>query len=568
MLWFSKIREKISSLRVQKTGVSISRHDPAIVLITGRLVLAFLAVGLSLTSILNDAVGKSELLELALALVFSLCALSAMYLKRFKAGKIYNSIQILVDSILVTGVIYITGGLLSPFLFLYLLVVMTASVLFSRAFALLSACVVVVCYSGMAFFLKYSLLPLPPGQLELMMPTGGIIPQILGLLSGSSLIAVATHYLITELQLRGVSLTESNNKVEELKIREKALLGQIRSIEESTAHSEKLAEVANSEDLILEGPFVGESRLLHKIKNLIERVAPSEATVLVSGESGTGKELVAKTIHAKSNRKNNSFVAVNCGAIPSELLESELFGHKRGAFTGAVQDSLGLFRKADKGTLFLDEIGELPLHMQAKLLRALQEKSVRPIGADKDIEIDTRIIAATNRNLREEVKKGNFREDLYYRLNVININVPPLRERKEDIPHLIRMVLRKCSHDGKVPTITPRAMGLLINYSYPGNIRELENIIERAVLFGVDHIAPEHIPELRGVVPEVGHNTEIIEDEHLVFPVNLESILDETEKKYILLALEKSDGVKKKAAELLGINFRSMRYRLDKFGIE
>jgi two-component system response regulator PilR (NtrC family) len=266
------------------------------------------------------------------------------------------------------------------------------------------------------------------------------------------------------------------------------------------------------------------------------------------------------------------FVPVNCGAIPETLVESELFGYKKGAFTGAVNDSLGLCRRAEGGTLFLDEIGELPLLMQTKLLRLLQEKTVRPVGGDTDIPINVRIVAATNRNLRKEIEKGGFREDLYYRLNVINIVLPSLRERMEDIPLLVSSILRRNARAGQVPVVTPGAMQLLMAHAYPGNVRELENIIERAVVLGGDVILAEHLPEtLRGgdqeppVSPK--RETTIIVADDIRFPVNLDTVLNELERRYLLMALEQTKGARKKAAELLGINFRSFRYRLQKFRI-
>jgi two-component system response regulator PilR (NtrC family) len=356
---------------------------------------------------------------------------------------------------------------------------------------------------------------------------------------------------------------------------------QLRSIEEQLNVQERMARLLASDSSTIEGAssfikeFVGESALMKKVFGLIERVAPSEATVLISGESGTGKELVARSIHLGGNRSSKSFVPVNCGAIPEGLIESELFGHKKGAFTGADSDHTGLFRQADGGTIFLDEIGELPLLMQAKLLRALQEKRVRPVGSDSSVPIDVRIIAATNRNLREESKQGKFREDLYYRLNVINIRLPALKERKEDIPLLVNSILKRIVDNDITPVVAPAVMQTLMSYDYPGNVRELENILERAVVFGGEAILPEHLPEMLAAEggataegKESRPETAIIELDYVQFPVNLDEFLKEIEKQYIENALIKSGGVKKRAAEMLGMNFRSFRYRLQKFGIE
>lgn len=319
--------------------------------------------------------------------------------------------------------------------------------------------------------------------------------------------------------------------------------------------------------------FLGDSRALHQLYDVLGRVAKSDTTILVSGESGTGKEVTAKAIHTRSSRADGPFVPVNCGAIPESLIESELFGHKHGAFTGATSDHGGLFRQADGGTLFLDEIGELPLQMQAKLLRALQEKRVRPVGSDRDIKINVRIIAATNRDLSRMVSEGRFREDLYYRLNVVHVRIPALRERKDDIPLLISRFLTSDKWRGKSPTISPSALDLLMRYSYPGNVRELENIIERAILLAEGVILPEHLTSEVQLMngrnfPRTGQ-TEVIElDQELIFPLNLDEMLASIERDYILLALRKAEGVRKRAADLLGMNFRSFRYRLQKFGID
>ena len=325
--------------------------------------------------------------------------------------------------------------------------------------------------------------------------------------------------------------------------------------------------------------FVGESAVMQRVFTLIERVARVDATVLISGESGTGKELVARAIHLGSERSDGPFVPVNCGAIPESLIESELFGHRKGAFTGAEHDAVGLFRRADGGTIFLDEIGELPLAMQAKLLRVLQDKRVRPVGGDTDVPIRIRVVAATNRNLRAEVKAGRFREDLYYRLNVVNVALPPLRERREDIPPLVNSLLRAFATAGTpLPVVPPATMHHLMAYDYPGNVRELENILERALVFGGEVLLPEHLPEVvreRSMTdlpppPSIAVRTEttIIEtDQPIEFPMNLDLILAQTERRYLELALAQTNGAKKKAADLLGLNFRSFRYRLQKFNI-
>lgn len=314
--------------------------------------------------------------------------------------------------------------------------------------------------------------------------------------------------------------------------------------------------------------LIGKSKKMRELYELIEKVAPSMANVLVLGESGTGKELVARAIHYNSPRKDKPFVAVNCGAIPETLMESELFGHKKGAFTGAINDRAGLFEQAGGGTLFLDEIGEVPLQLQAKLLRVLQEKEFRRVGGVSDQKADVRIVAASNRNLEEQVREGSFREDLFYRLNVVQIQMPPLRERNEDIPQLVEHFFRKhvpASVSGEI--ITPAALKLLMSYGFPGNVRELENLVERCAVLGSREIDVESLPpQLRGTQPHQG----AICDEFVIPSegMELEGYLDGIEKKILLQALDRCGGVKKKAAELLGLTFRSFRYRLAKFGMD
>ena len=242
--------------------------------------------------------------------------------------------------------------------------------------------------------------------------------------------------------------------------------------------------------------LIGSSQAMKEVFKILQKVSASSASVLISGESGTGKELIARAIHFNSDRADRPFVAINCGAIPESLIESELFGHKKGSFTGAINDSIGLFRQANNGTIFLDEVGELPLHLQSKLLRVLQERTVRSVGDTKDTLIDVRVLAATNRDLKQEVKVLKFRDDLYYRLNVVGIDLPPLRERREDIPFLVNFFVKKFTNaKGETSVISPQALQLLSNYNFPGNIRELENIIERAIVLGGKAILPEHLSE-------------------------------------------------------------------------
>ncbi len=313
--------------------------------------------------------------------------------------------------------------------------------------------------------------------------------------------------------------------------------------------------------------IVGKSEALRRIMDLVERIAATRTTVLITGESGTGKERVARAVHMASERAKGPFLVVNCGALPEALMESELFGHEKGAFTGAQARHRGLFREAEGGTVLLDEVGELPLTLQVKLLRVLQERAVRPVGATQEVPVDVRVLAATNRDIEADVAANRFRSDLYYRLNVIRIELPPLRERREDVPLLAERFVRKFSHEmGKdIAGFTPDALRALQSYPFPGNVRELENVIERAVaLAGGRVIGLGDLPtELSGVA---GAPTPAL----LSLPqegTRLDDVLSEVERRLILAALERTGGVRKRAADLLGITFRSLRYRLKKQGL-
>ncbi len=314
--------------------------------------------------------------------------------------------------------------------------------------------------------------------------------------------------------------------------------------------------------------LIGSSRSMREVFDIIGRVASGKASVLIVGESGTGKELVAKAIHENSPRSEKPFVTINCAAIPENLIESELFGYVRGAFTGAHANKMGLFEAAHGGTLFLDEIGELPPQVQVKLLRVLQERSVRRIGSTTSSPVDVRILSATNRDLEEAIEQGIFREDLFYRLNVIQLGLPALRERKEDIPLLARFFLERYAkeHEKDLEGISPEAMDLIQNYDFPGNVRELENVIEQCVTFETTSmISSQTLPE------KVRLAAKTMVSQTALFPkqgVDLERQMDEMEKKLLLEALREANGVKKKAAALLKISFRSLRYRLMKHKID
>jgi two-component system response regulator PilR (NtrC family) len=315
--------------------------------------------------------------------------------------------------------------------------------------------------------------------------------------------------------------------------------------------------------------LIGRSEPMLKIYDLMERVKDTPITVLVTGESGTGKELVARAIHFESDRKDRPFQSINCGAMPEHLIESELFGYKKGAFTGAVRNHDGVFLSADKGTLFLDEIGEMPLPTQVKLLRAIQERKVKPVGGVSEEPVDVRIVAATNKNLDEEIRAGRFREDLYYRLKVICIEMPPLREHLEDLPLLTDHLLNlHCEKLGKTDiSLSAAASRAFSEYSWPGNVRELENAIQRGLALCLgNEISLEVLPEEIGG----GGTTSRAGPKIAVGPegVEMEDLLESYERQLLSSALEASMGVKKEAARLLGISFRSLRYRLQKMGLD
>ncbi len=324
---------------------------------------------------------------------------------------------------------------------------------------------------------------------------------------------------------------------------------------------------STTEDHVEVPDFIGSSPAIRRILEMVPRLAATPSTILITGESGTGKELLARAIHAFSAHANGPFLSVNCGALPEGLLESELFGHVRGAFTGAVRDHAGLFAEAEGGTLLLDEVGELTPPTQVKLLRVLQERRVRPVGSSQEIEVDVRVLAATNRDLEEAVKERGFREDLFYRLNVLHLHLPSLRQRGEDLPQLARhFVERTCAAFGTpAKRLTPDALRVLQAYPWPGNVRELENIIERTVALEASEIIssgslPEHLrggpggpPIEQSSLPEEG--------------LDLEEYLDNMRLSLMRQALEKTGGQQKKASELLRMSYRAFRYHADKLGL-
>ncbi|NNN26086.1 sigma-54-dependent transcriptional regulator [Pseudomonas nitroreducens] len=336
----------------------------------------------------------------------------------------------------------------------------------------------------------------------------------------------------------------------------------------------RLRELVNSalrlrspeaEEAPVDSRLLGDSPPMRTLRNQVAKLARSQAPVYISGESGSGKELVARLIHEQGPREVQTFVPVNCGAIPSELMESEFFGHKKGSFTGAVEDKLGLFQAANGGTLFLDEVADLPLPMQVKLLRVIQEKAVRAVGGQQEVAVDVRILCATHKDLAAEVAAGRFRQDLYYRLNVIELRVPPLRERREDIPLLTDRVLKRLAGDSGLTaaSVSADALEKLKSYRFPGNVRELENMLERAYTLCEDDVIQPHDLRLAETGTADGGS-----EASLAQIDNLEDYLEDIERKLIMQALEETRWNRTAAAQRLGLTFRSMRYRLKKLGID
>lgn len=658
-----------------------------------RVLLASLFLGaLAAAYFRSDTIGSAvpvALLLWAIALTYAVTLVSAVVLLRVRRLALFASAQLVFDVLLTTGVIYVTGGLLSPFGFLYSLVVIAAAFLLSMPGAVAVASLSSLAYALLALLLQLQVLPalatFSPAVMDFQFLVRFAITNasffliaVLAasltrrlheaeerllereaererLLSLQEALArnIDSALLTTDLEGR---ITSANPAAGELSGRSPAELvgadigtvfpplrhtstgrlsflqapdreptefrlpsegngermvrcsgtllrdtyhnpiGGLFILQDITALRRLEEKLQQAADDLLEAPLgaddpvpadglIGASPAMQRVREFIDKVARSDATLLILGESGTGKELVARAVHARSTRAERPFVAVNCGAIPENLMESELFGHARGAFTGAVQNRPGLFRAADGGTIFLDEIGELPLPLQVKLLRVLQERSFTPVGSDTSVSVDVRVIAATNRSLEAEVAAGRFREDLFYRLNVLALSLPPLRERKQDIPLLVRRFLRQFSemHGKNVQRLSVAAARRLQEYPYPGNIRELENIIEHAVaLCDGETVHEEHLPEyvLRGqrgaTIASPQPVSESFEEEASEPPrtVRLELIggnLDESlaayEKSIILRALAEAGGVKKRAADLLGINYRSFRHRLQKYGL-
>ncbi len=381
-------------------------------------------------------------------------------------------------------------------------------------------------------------------------------------ISPTSIVIMITAFGTTESTIEAMKLGAYDYihkpfKIDEIRLIINKAFEKKRLREEISVLREKVQTTYRIENII------GKSPKMQELFRLIPKVAQSSSTVLITGESGCGKELVAAALHNLSSRKNNNFVTINCATFPEGLLETELFGHVKGSFTGAVQNKQGLFEIADHGTILLDEIAEMPLPLQPKLLRVLENGIFRRVGGVADITVDVRVLAATNRNLTEAIAEGSFREDLFYRLNVIPLHMPPLRERPEDIPLLLDYFFRKFS--GGTKTLSSDALRILMKYPWKGNVRELENMVERVVLLTEGAaILPEDLPEEFVMVARKGTGLPDVGEEG----VDLEKIIQEIEKNYLVKALAKSNGSKTDAAKLLNLSFRSFRHRLYKYGIK
>ncbi len=380
--------------------------------------------------------------------------------------------------------------------------------------------------------------------------------------SPRTVVLVVTAFASTETAVEAMKLGAYDYvtkpfKLDELKLTIANALERKRLQEENLALKRQLRIERGFEN------FIGRSRKMLDVFETIRKTADSGSTVMITGESGTGKELVAQAVHAESGRRRAAFISVNCGAVPEALMESELFGHVKGAFTGAVANTEGLFAAADGGTLFLDEITEIPQSVQVKLLRVIQEREIRRVGDTRDQKVDVRLIAASNRELTKAVSDGTLREDLFYRLNVIPIHLPPLRERREDIAPLVAHFVRKIGQEiGKdVKGVSPDTLAILERYHWPGNIRELENVVERAIVLGnSDTLEPDALPPTLTAPRD-------LQDVGIEIPaggIDLEETLDRIERRYIQLALERTAGVQTRAAELLKVSFRQFRYKLQK----
>lgn len=381
--------------------------------------------------------------------------------------------------------------------------------------------------------------------------------------SPETVVIMITAFATTETAVEAMKLGAYDYITKPFKVDEMKLIIQ-KALEKRHLRKENILLRREMESRAGFENFIGRSEPMQRVFSLIRQVANTVSTILITGESGTGKELVARAIHFNSARSKGQFVTINCGALPETLLESELFGYMKGAFTGAVSNKQGLFEAAHGGTIFLDEISATTPALQIKLLRVIQEREFMRVGGTSGIKVDVRVIAASNRDLQAEVTRGAFREDLYYRLNVIPIHLPPLRERKEDIPLLIEHFIRKYSSGRDLKKITPEAVKILADCRWPGNVRELENTIERmAILASGDTIKPEHIPDT--IISRNSESSGLMPSEIPPEGIDMEGLLENIERTLLRKALEKTGGIKTEAARLLKLTFRSFRHRLQKY---
>jgi two-component system, NtrC family, response regulator PilR len=404
---------------------------------------------------------------------------------------------------------------------------------------------------------------------DILMPDGNGLDLLKDIKSNGShntAVVMMTAYTSTKSAIEAMKLGAADYVSKPFDVEELKIVAQ-KALESSQLASENVYLRRELEQKYTFNNIIGKSPRMQAIFSLIERIARTSSTVLIHGESGTGKELIARAIHFASPRSPRRFLSINCGALPENLLESELFGHERGAFTGAVREKKGLFQEADRGTLFLDEIGEMTPSMQVKLLRALQEKVVRKVGGTEEEPVDVRIIAATNQDLEARIASSDFREDLYYRINVLPIHLPPLRQRREDIPLLVEHFLQKYSREMDLPPrqISIEAMQMLESYEWPGNVRELENVIERALALSHSETIttrdlPVHLLTNRRTHPDLIQ----LPEEGL----DLEAYLEDIRAQLMVQALERTRGIQTQAAEILGMSFRSFRYYAKKAGIK
>jgi two-component system response regulator PilR (NtrC family) len=617
----------------------------------------------------------------AIAVIYLVSLVSALFLSSIRNLVFFSYLQIVFDTLFITGIVLLSGGPGSPFSFFYNLAILNAALLLFLHGALVAATLAALCYGGAITLLYYGVLPLlgfhsPAFLFTGIVPDSQLILRLVVNLLSFYVIAFLGGYLTQRLRRAETLLAErdlelgrlsslyhgviktldkgvliadvdgvveyANGAVAEiigvkspalagqrvdtlfpalnlsqpgsiplefpirkedsgeriLRVTHAALsdtygnrIGSLFSMQDVTSVKDLEREIREAEAVeratIVEEPedldsfagLLGRSEPMRQVYRSIAKIAAGTTTVLITGESGTGKELVARAIHTKGPRASRPFVPVNCGAIPASLMESELFGHLKGAFTDATSDRTGLFRQADGGTLFLDEVGELPLALQVKLLRVLQDHEVIPVGGVKGIRVDIRVVAATNKELEREVAAGRFREDLFYRLNVIRLALPPLREREGDLSLLIRHFVNQFANaNGKsINKISPLAMRALLDYSYPGNIRELENVLQLAVTMAEGETIqladlPVHLQQgtaQHQSVEQPAKTREVSEAIPDFFSkgVSLDDELEAYEQHILRAALDKAGGIQKKAAEFLGINYRSLRHRLQKYNL-